>query len=51
MLKTKKEINISNVSNIAIGCVIGIPLALILLSLLCSADEYFASLLQNANFY
>lgn len=45
--KKERKINTSKIANICIGCIIGIPIAFIILSLLTSADQYFNSFIDT----
>lgn len=45
--KKVHKINTSKIANICIGCIIGIPIAFIILSLLTSADQYFNSFIDT----
>lgn len=45
--KKERKINTSKIANVCIGCIIGIPIAFVILSLLASADQYFNSFIDT----
>lgn len=45
--KKERKINTSKIANICIGCIFGIPIAFVILSLLTSADQYFNSFIDT----
>ncbi len=45
--KREQKINTSKIMNICIGCIIGIPIALLIIGLLTSADQYFHSFINT----